>query len=160
MNQRSSVDLVAPDDAAIARHLELLFGHLDGVVPLRLLGEVGTPDKEPHSHFEPLGEKLVAVVQREAARAQHTGRGVFVVPGVVVAPGRARADDVVASGVLLAATPALADRYEPQRAGHPLRIVAYVVHPIGVAIDYLILRPAHWVGEHEPFATIFGHRVD
>ena len=52
---------------------------------------------------------------------------------------------------------ALADRYEPKRAGHPLRIAAYIVHPIGVLIDYLILRPAHWVGDREPFTTIFGH---
>ena len=62
--------------------------------------------------------------------------------------------------LLMAALPAQADRYEPERAGHPLRIVAYVVHPLGVMLDYLILRPVHWVGEHEPFATLFGHRVD
>ena len=63
----------------------------------------------------------------------------------------------LAALILLAATPALADRYEPDRAGHPLRIVAYVVHPIGVMVDYLVLRPFHWVGEHEPFLTLFGH---
>jgi len=58
------------------------------------------------------------------------------------------------------AAPAGADDYDPQYAGHPLRILAYVVHPVGVAIDYLILRPAHWVGTREPFRTIFGHKVD
>jgi hypothetical protein len=52
---------------------------------------------------------------------------------------------------------ARADDYDPKRAGHPLRIVAYVLHPIGVAVDYLILRPAHWAGSHEPLRTIFGH---
>lgn len=52
---------------------------------------------------------------------------------------------------------ARADEYDPKRAGHPLRIVAYVLHPIGVAVDYLILRPAHWAGSHEPLRTIFGH---
>ena len=52
---------------------------------------------------------------------------------------------------------ARADEYDPQRAGHPLRIVAYVLHPFGVAVDYLILRPAHWAGSHEPLRTIFGH---
>lgn len=61
---------------------------------------------------------------------------------------------------LLAATPAFADRYEAEYAGHPLRIVAYLAHPIGVMIDYLVLRPAHWVGEFEPFATLFGHEGD
>jgi hypothetical protein len=66
----------------------------------------------------------------------------------------------LAALILLAATPALADRYEPERAGHPLRIVAYLAHPIGVMIDYLVMRPAHWVGEQEPFATLFGHDID
>ena len=66
----------------------------------------------------------------------------------------------LAVGFLGLAAPAGADDYDPQYAGHPLRILAYVVHPIGVAIDYLILRPCHWVGSHEPFSTIFGHEVD
>ena len=66
----------------------------------------------------------------------------------------------MALALLAGAAPASADEYEPKRAGHPLRIVAYVVHPVGVAIDYLILRPAHWIGSHEPFKTIFGHEDD
>lgn len=49
-----------------------------------------------------------------------------------------------------------AEEYEPDNAGNPLRIVAYVVYPVGVVFDYLILRPAYWVGSHEPFRTIFG----
>jgi hypothetical protein len=58
---------------------------------------------------------------------------------------------------LLGAPRARADEYDPQRAGHPVRIIAYILHPVGVAVDYLLLRPAHWVGHHEPFKTIFGH---
>jgi len=57
----------------------------------------------------------------------------------------------------LGAGGARADEYDPQRAGHPLRIIAYVLHPVGVAFDYLLFRPAHWVGSREPFKTIFGH---
>lgn len=64
---------------------------------------------------------------------------------------------LLALPLLLLAVPASADRYDPERAGHPLRIIAYVLHPVGVALDYLIMRPAHWVGSHEPFATLFGH---
>ncbi|HET6303526.1 MAG TPA: hypothetical protein VFG80_02010 [Myxococcota bacterium] len=52
---------------------------------------------------------------------------------------------------------ARADEYDPQRAGHPLRIVAYALHPVGFMIDYLILRPAHWIGSHEPYRSMFGH---
>lgn len=101
MNASPSFSSVAPDPAAIARHLDILFGYLDGLVPVRLLGEAGTSDKAPQSCFELVGAPVVARVQREAPRAQLDGRGVFVVPGVVAAPGRARAADVVASGVLL-----------------------------------------------------------
>ncbi len=61
---------------------------------------------------------------------------------------------------LTTALPALADEYDDQRSGHPLRIVAYLVHPIGVFLDYLNFRPFHWVGNHEPFSTIFGHEED
>jgi len=60
----------------------------------------------------------------------------------------------------LGAPEAQADEYESDRAGHPVRILAYVLHPIGVALDYLILRPAHWLGHQEPFQTIFGHEDD
>jgi hypothetical protein len=38
-----------------------------------------------------------------------------------------------------------------------VRIAAYVLHPIGVMLDFLIVRPAHWVVEREPFRTLFGH---
>ncbi len=51
---------------------------------------------------------------------------------------------------------ALADEYESTEAGHPLRIIGYVLHPVGVALDYLFMRPMYWIGSHEPFKTIFG----
>jgi hypothetical protein len=56
-----------------------------------------------------------------------------------------------------AAVPAAADDYDPQRAGHPVRIIAYALHPVGVVLDLLIFRPAHWIGSHEPLASLFGH---
>ncbi len=58
---------------------------------------------------------------------------------------------------LLLAAPVHADEYDPNAAGHPLRIVAYVMHPVGVVLDVLIMRPAHWIGSIEPFKTLFGH---
>lgn len=74
--------------------------------------------------------------------------------------GRCRGVRALALGALLAlplAGTARADEYDPQRAGHPLRIAAYALHPVGVALDYLVFRPAHWLGSHEPLSTIFGH---
>ncbi len=59
---------------------------------------------------------------------------------------------------MLTASPALADEYDEDSAGHPLRLVAYILHPVGVAIDYLIMRPAHWLVSQEPMKTVFGHK--
>jgi len=71
---------------------------------------------------------------------------------------RATAGALIAALLLAVAAPgARADEYESDRAGHPVRIVAYLLHPVGVALDYLIFRPAHWLGHQEPFKTIFGH---
>ncbi len=61
-------------------------------------------------------------------------------------------------GASLVASPALADRYDATDAGHPLRIVSYVLHPVGVILDYLIFRPAHWLGSREPIRTLVGHK--
>ena len=40
---------------------------------------------------------------------------------------------------MLTASPVLADEYDEDSAGHPLRLIAYVLYPVGVAIDYLII---------------------
>ena len=55
---------------------------------------------------------------------------------------------------------AVADDYDPQRAGHPLRVAAYMLHPVGVALDWLIFRPAHWLGSQPVLSTLFGHDVE
>jgi hypothetical protein len=64
---------------------------------------------------------------------------------------------VVAALLCIAPLAATADDYNSERSGHPLRIAGYILHPIGVLLDTLIFRPAHWVGSHEPFSTLFGH---
>ena len=64
---------------------------------------------------------------------------------------------VLALAVFSLALPASANEYDPQTAGYPLRIIAYGVHPIGVVLDLLIFRPAHWIGSYEPIALFFGH---
>ena len=67
---------------------------------------------------------------------------------------------VLAALMLAGAAPLHAEDYDPQEAGHPVRILAYVLHPVGYLLDRLIFRPAHWVGSHEPFRTLFGQRED
>ena len=63
---------------------------------------------------------------------------------------------VVESHATSASPGGIWDDYDSKQAGHPLRIAAYVLHPVGVIIDWVIFRPAWWVGSHEPFYTLFG----
>ena len=67
---------------------------------------------------------------------------------------------LVAFSLAAAAPAAHADSYEADRAAHPVRIMAYVLHPVGVLLDYLLVRPAHWLGHQQPFKTLFGHEDD
>ena len=62
-------------------------------------------------------------------------------------------------GVALWARPADAVSYDPLDAGHPLRVVGYALHPVGVVLDFLLFRPAWYLGTHEPLRTLFGVRV-
>ena len=64
---------------------------------------------------------------------------------------------MIVLALALQATPVSAsDEYDPSDAGFPIRVLAYVVHPVGVTLDYLIFRPAYWIGSYEPFRTVFG----
>jgi hypothetical protein len=53
--------------------------------------------------------------------------------------------------------PRARDDYDPQQGGHPVRIVAYAAHPLGVMLDLLIFRPRHWVGSLPGVDKLFGH---
>jgi hypothetical protein len=50
-----------------------------------------------------------------------------------------------------------AGEYDPKKAGNPIRIAAYILHPVGVALDYCLMRPCFYVVKREPFSTIFGY---
>lgn len=65
-----------------------------------------------------------------------------------------------ALAVALAALPAVADDHRSERAGHPLKIIGTLLHPVGVLLDYAIFRPAHWLQNREPVATLTGHEVE
>ena len=47
--------------------------------------------------------------------------------------------------------------YEPLRAGHPLRVVAYALHPVGWAIEWLVARPIHFLVSQPQLEPITGH---
>jgi hypothetical protein len=52
---------------------------------------------------------------------------------------------------------AAATVHDSERAGHPLRMVAYVLHPVGYVLDNVIFKPAHWIGHWGPLRSFFGH---
>ncbi len=64
---------------------------------------------------------------------------------------------VIATSFLFLSSTANADEYDSESAGHPLRIAAYILHPVGWALDLLIMRPAHWIVSQEPLDQVFGH---
>jgi hypothetical protein len=73
--------------------------------------------------------------------------------------GKVRFLAAVAALVMLAgASPAATEEYDETYSGHPLRIIGYVLHPIGVILDTLIFRPFYWIGGHEPFKTLSGRQ--
>lgn len=53
--------------------------------------------------------------------------------------------------------PALAHDYDSDDSDYPLRYAAYVVHPVGIAAEYLVLRPIHWIVSRPNLCVIFGH---
>ena len=67
---------------------------------------------------------------------------------------------VLLCGVAFVARPALAawDDYEDGQS-HPLRIAAYLMHPIGWLAEWTVMRPFHFiVSATEPQEAFFGHR--
>jgi hypothetical protein len=48
------------------------------------------------------------------------------------------------------------DAYDDSES-HPLRIAAYGAYPIGFALEWLAMRPMHFVVSHPQLERIFGH---
>ena len=89
------------DVEAIHAWCTIVFGYLDGLVPIRQISEKGTPEQKTISDFVPvvdLSSRLAAV----SAKAARNRRAVFVVPGTVAVAGSAKSDDIRQTGVILA----------------------------------------------------------
>jgi len=54
---------------------------------------------------------------------------------------------------------ASADTYSSCNSDHPLRYLAYALNPVGVAVEYIVLRPFHTLISRDPGPAIFGHEV-
>jgi hypothetical protein len=64
---------------------------------------------------------------------------------------------LLALSLMLTPGVAGAHDYDRENSDHPLRYVAYVLHPVGIAAEYLVLRPIHWVVSQPNCDIIFGH---
>ena len=55
-------------------------------------------------------------------------------------------------------SPSLAyyDEYDDSQS-HPLRLVAYALHPVGFALEWLIVRPIHALVSQPELEPVFGH---
>ena len=52
---------------------------------------------------------------------------------------------------------AVPDDYDDTES-HPLRIIAYLVYPIGFAAEWLIFRPFHYFVSRPETEPVFGHK--
>jgi hypothetical protein len=48
------------------------------------------------------------------------------------------------------------DAYDDSES-HPLRLAAYVIHPVGVALEWLVMRPLHFVVSQPELEPVSGH---
>ncbi len=56
--------------------------------------------------------------------------------------------------------PAWADDHDPGSSAHPLEVIGALLYPVGWLVDTVVVRPLHWLANHEPVATLSGHRLD
>ena len=85
---------------AISAYVEMVFGYLEGFVPIRALAETGTGDRSPQASYRRIADLSGALVGM-AAKAADDHRGLYVVPGTVEQPGSAKAADIIQTGVLV-----------------------------------------------------------
>ena len=48
------------------------------------------------------------------------------------------------------------DIYDDSQS-HPLRIIAYAVNPIGAALEWIVMRPMHFLVSDPQLEPLFGH---
>jgi hypothetical protein len=64
---------------------------------------------------------------------------------------------VLALVILLCSPMSYGHSYVRDSSDHPLRYAAYLVYPFGIAAEYLLLRPIHWLVSQPDLNIIFGH---
>ena len=59
--------------------------------------------------------------------------------------------------LLTSAQIAPAHELEPEEAGHPLKAVRLVLHPVGYLLYHGLVRPTHWLISRPGAKKVFGH---
>ena len=62
-----------------------------------------------------------------------------------------------ALALCLAPSHADAHDYDRDDSDYFLRYVAYIVHPIGIGLEYAVTRPIHWLVSQPNLSIVFGH---
>ncbi|MCC6546240.1 hypothetical protein IT570_03640 [Candidatus Sumerlaeota bacterium] len=62
------------------------------------------------------------------------------------------------AAVLAATATSNADRYTRAHGDNPMRILGYVLNPVGLALEYVVMRPIHWVVSQPDMDIVFGHK--
>jgi hypothetical protein len=63
---------------------------------------------------------------------------------------------VLAVSLFGATTARAHDAYDDSQS-HPLRLAAYVVHPVGFTLEWLVTRPFHFLVSQPKLERVFGH---
>ena len=66
---------------------------------------------------------------------------------------------LVAALTVCFAPAASAHQYDRDNSDMWLRYVAYALHPVGIALEYGVTRPIHWVVSQPHLNIVFGHKV-
>lgn len=87
-------------------------------------------------------------------------RWVAVLALVAVLAGCATSEGLREQRAKAMASPTLSDAYSPNPSGysHPLRVVGFALHPVGVIADYVIVRPIYLLTGAFPAA--FGYQEE
>lgn len=48
------------------------------------------------------------------------------------------------------------DGYDDSES-HPLRLIAYALHPVGYALEWLVMRPVHFMVSNPQLEKVSGH---
>jgi hypothetical protein len=93
----------------------------------------------------------------DAERAEHAQRQAEVVPAPAPVeapcPPVMRTEEVVSREIYWRTG---ADEYDDSQS-NPLRLLAYIIHPVGYTLEWLVTRPFHEVVAQPDLEPIFGH---